>query len=74
MSDQNNSESDPTLDDALPEDEIMIDTAPGDKKEEKKEIPTLDQIAPRCVMSTGLTAQNPRLTAQESFCELLRWW
>jgi hypothetical protein len=74
MSGQNNSESDPTLGDALAQDEIIIDAVPAEKKEERKEIPTLDQIAPRCVMSTGLTAQNPRLTAQESFCELLRWW
>ncbi|KAK2131777.1 hypothetical protein NOF04DRAFT_1239648 [Fusarium oxysporum II5] len=74
MSGQNNSESDPTLGDALAQDEIIIDAVPAEKKEERKGIPTLDQIAPRCVMSTGLTAQNPRLTAQESFCELLRWW
>ncbi|PNP78308.1 hypothetical protein FNYG_08254 [Fusarium nygamai] len=79
MSGQNNSsESDPTLDDTLAQDEVMIDAAPGRKQEKRKlkasEMPTLDKLAARCVMATGLTPLTPRLTAQESFCELLRWW
>ncbi|KAF4425224.1 hypothetical protein FACUT_9977 [Fusarium acutatum] len=72
----NNSESDPTLDDTLAQDEMMINAAPDEKQEKSKgnEMPTLDKLAARCVMATGLTALTPRLTAQESFCELLRWW
>ncbi|KAF5565408.1 hypothetical protein FNAPI_1650 [Fusarium napiforme] len=81
MSGQNNSsESDPTLDDTLAQDEVKIDAAPGRrrKKEKRKlkasEMPTLDKLAARCVIDTGLTPLTPRLTAQESFCELIRWW
>ncbi|KAF4496547.1 hypothetical protein FAGAP_7315 [Fusarium agapanthi] len=79
MSGQNsNSESDPTLDDTLVQDEMIINSAPGEKQEEVKEkgneMPTLDELAAKCTMATGLTALTPCLTAQESFCELLRWW
>ncbi|CCT66294.1 uncharacterized protein FFB20_06497 [Fusarium fujikuroi] len=76
MSGENNSESDPTLDDTLEQGETMIDAAPDNKQKWLKpdEMPTLDKLAARCVMATGLTALTPRLTAQESFCELLRWW
>lgn len=76
MSGENNSESDPTLDDTLEQGETMIDAAPDNQQKWLKpdEMPTLDKLAARCVMATGLTALTPRLTAQESFCELLRWW
>ncbi|KAG5815268.1 hypothetical protein H9Q74_008917 [Fusarium xylarioides] len=75
----NNSESDPTLDDTLAQDMMTIDAAPDEKQEKSKvkkvnDMPTLDKLAARCVMATGLTPLTPRLTAQESFCELLRWW
>ncbi|KAF5640678.1 hypothetical protein F52700_3829 [Fusarium sp. NRRL 52700] len=73
MSGQNNSESDPTLDDTLAQDEAP-DSKQEEQKETKEEMPTLDKLADRCVMATGLTALTSRLTAQESFCELLRWW
>ncbi|KAF5684110.1 hypothetical protein FDENT_6852 [Fusarium denticulatum] len=65
-------------DDPLAQNEMMIYVAPGRKQEKRKlkasEMPTLDKLAARCVMATGLTPLTPRLTAQESFCELLRWW
>ncbi|KAF5975457.1 hypothetical protein FBULB1_7361 [Fusarium bulbicola] len=79
MSGQNsNSESDPTLDDTLAQNEMKITATADGKQEDIKgkgdEMPTLDDLAARCTMFTGLTAMTPCLTAQESFCELLRWW
>ncbi|KAF4343037.1 hypothetical protein FBEOM_3017 [Fusarium beomiforme] len=44
-----------------------------DTNEEKKKIDTLDKLSTRCVIETNLKARDVRLTAQESFCELVQW-
>ncbi|KAF5669598.1 hypothetical protein FHETE_4838 [Fusarium heterosporum] len=44
------------------------------RKSKKRKIPTLDKITGKCTIDTHPSALDHRLTAQESFCELLRWW
>ncbi|KAF4999429.1 hypothetical protein FGRMN_2451 [Fusarium graminum] len=44
------------------------------RKSKKQRIPTLDKITGKCTIDTHLNALDHRLTAKESFCELLRWW
>ncbi|KAM0218856.1 hypothetical protein ACHAPA_001551 [Fusarium lateritium] len=45
-----------------------------ERKYKKRRIPTLDEITGKCTIDTHLNARDYRLTAQESFCELLQWW
>ncbi|CAJ0553492.1 Ff.00g120040.m01.CDS01 [Fusarium sp. VM40] len=45
-----------------------------ERKYKKRRIPKLDEIARKCTIDTHLSALDHRLTAQESFCELVQWW
>ncbi|KAH6964278.1 hypothetical protein DER45DRAFT_626702 [Fusarium avenaceum] len=68
------SDDNPTCDSDSKYEETLGSFSEIDRKYKKRRIPKLDEIARKCTIDTHLSALGHRLTAQESFCELLQWW